>query len=574
MAFTSTKEAVENDKHQLHDALEEMRANASDPQRVYSRFVRMFDTLAASTEASQARAETLINAVLAPANTVKFLQELMVLHMSQEEIQWYLCRLLTLACTHSLRFQCQAGQLALWRDVFQARSTHPGSMRVLETSLRTYEALLNGNEFQVINARPTQKLIQEILATIDRFAYTKNTFSNKSRSCEEFRPEMVVGALRVLTTIYSSPRIQTLVEEKNEQFTEAIVSRLIATFAPVFLGGELDDVKLWLRMCRLQIQQHRGVVTSRLFLSTANAPHDEKPSKPWFVLLLEKWSDSPAVVYDFLTILTHMFALPLELGEHLEALARELLGKHKLLGRFCELLAKYNDTLTLVAQWQTSSTGEYHQTLTVLEIVRILQQWSAIDTTLKGFASCPQVKSLLIPTLITQLHASSKQIQSSFSSCKRQQALQMTLEILILLQKLTQVSVILKSALTSSKALQTTVHGLRKNRTAPVSPPSSAVAASRDQTSKSDTDLDALVKREATKLAHLLVAPVPDLRHSSTSKAPMTTISSSRQLQQPSTRLLLTKPGLNPARISTRQLSSSSSAAALALRSSYSSTKL
>lgn len=590
MAFTSTKAGDESDKRQLHDALEEMRANASDPQRVYSCLVRMLDTLAASADGpSRAHAELLVNAVLAPAGTVRFLQELMTLHMSQEEIQWYLCRFLTLACRHSLRFQCQAGQLELWSDVFQARSTHPGSMRVLKTSLQTYEALLNGNELQVLKARPAQKLIQEMLATIDRFVYTKSsTTGSKSRSCEAFRPEMVIGALRVLTTIYSSPRLQTLVE-KNAQFAEAIISRLIAAFTPIFLDGELDNVKLWLRMCRLQVQQHRTKAIPGFFLSSSlecqkqgreqlpyfDASRDGKLFKPWFVLLLEKWSDSPTIVYDFLAILTHVFAVPHELGEHLEALARELLEKHKLLLTMCELLARYHGTLTQGEQ-QTSSTGEYHLSLTVLEIIRVLRQWSAIETTLKSFAPCSQAKSLLILTLITQLYTSCEQIQATSSSSKRQQALQMTLEIVILLQKLSGASVSFRSALSSSKTLQASILELKKDHTVSVLP-SSSTATAHDKASKSDTDLDSLVKQEATKLAHLLVVPTADPRQSSTAKAPMKKITSS-QRQQPSTRLLLTKPVLSPTSVSTRQLASSSSssslAAAFALRSSCSSTKL
>lgn len=591
MAFTSTKAGDESDKHQLHDALEVMRANVADPQRVYSCLVRMFDTLVASADGpSQTRAELLVNAVLAPAGTIKFLQELMALHMSQEEIQWYLCCFLTLACRHSLRFQCQAGQLGLWSDVFQARSTHPGSMRVLETSLQTYEALLSGNELQVLKARPAQKLIQEMLATIDRFAYTKSsTTGSKSRSCEVFHPEMVIGALRVLTMIYSSPRLQTLVDEKNAQFAEAITSRLIATFSPIFLDGEFDDVKLWLRMCRLQIQQHHTKAIPGFFLSSSlesqnqgreqlpyfDASRDGKLSKPWFVLLLEKWSDSPTIVYDFLAILTHVFAVPHELDEHLEALAHELLEKHKLLLTMCELLARYHDTLTQGEQ-QTLSIGEYHLSLTVLEIIRVLRQWSAIETTRKSFAPCSQAKSLLVPTLITQLYTSCKQIHANSSSSKRQQALQMTLEIVILLQKLSQVSDSFRFVLSSSKTLQASVRELKKDHIVSVSP-SSSTATAYDKASKSDTDLDSLVKQEVAKLSHLLVVPAADPRQSSTAKTPMKKITSSQQ-QQPSTRLLFTKPVLSPTRVSTRQLasssSSSSSAAAFALRSSCSSTKL
>lgn len=561
MAFTSAKARPENDKRALHDALEEMRANASDPQRVYSCLVRMFDTLAASSSALPTQTELLVNAVVAPLSTVKFLQELMVLHVSQEEIQWYLCRIITLACRKSLRFQCQAGQLALWSDVFQVRSTHPSSMRVLETSLETYEALLNSNEFQLLTAQPAQKLIQEMLATIDRFAYMKS--SSKSRSCEELRPEMAVKALRVLTTIYSYPRLQALVEEKNASFAEAITSRLKSTFSPIFLENELVDVKLWLRMCRLQIQQHRLVAVPGLFLSTAA---DGNTIKPWFVRLLEKWSDVPAIVYDFLALLTLVFALPHELGEHLDALAHELLDKRKLLGTICELLARYPMSLS---QQTSSSSGEYHLTLTLLEIVRVLRQWSAIDTTLKSFASCSQVKTLLIPTLATQLHSSREQIQSpsslSSSSSKRQQALQMALEILILLQNLTKVSASFKSTLTSAETLQISVRELKMDRTASILP-----------SSTSDIDIDALVKREATKLAQLLVAPsaaANPSRQSSTAKAPIKKITSFQQ--QPSTRLLFTKPGLSPTRGSTRQLSSSSSStAARQLRSSCSATKL
>lgn len=510
---------MEYSKQQLRDALEDMRANASDPQRVYSCLVRAHDLLGAQPS----HAETLLNSVLSRADNVALLQELLRLHLQQEEIQWCLCRVLTLACSHSVRFQCQAGQLELWSDVFGLRSAHPTSLRVLESSLQLYEALLHRNEFHSLKARPAQRLIDEMLATIDRFSSINRV---ASRSSESFRPEMVVGAVRVLAAVYLSPRIQGLVEEKNKRFGTAIVSRLMATSA-IFLESE-RDVRLWLQLCRSQIQQHRGTAVSGFFLDD-NAPSTRKR---WFSLVLDKWSTNAAVMYDFVALLTLVFAVPHELGANLVgALASELLLKHDLLGAMCELLVTFC----------RAPGGDATAATTKLEIVRALRQWSAVDATRKVFAMTPQVTTLLVPTLVEQLQIAAEQLRRhakpSSSHGIPQQTLQLVLEVAIVLQQLPQqFTTNLRSALASSTLRQigndlstgdTTNHHRR------------------------DTALDALVTRELTKLEALLH------RSATSVKASLKKLASSKQRS------------LHPPSRATTVSSST-----LALRTSLSGTKL
>ncbi|KAF1317896.1 Leucine-rich repeat-containing protein, partial [Globisporangium splendens] len=312
-----------NVKQQFSQILDVMREHATDPQRVHTCLVQTHDLLD-----DHPQIQLLVDALLSLETTAKFLQELMQMHLNQEEIQWYWCRVLALGCNASLRFQCQVGRLALWADVCELRSAHPASSRMLLTSLHAYEALLRNNEHHVLQAKPAQKLIHEMLHTIDRFVQIQNQ-----------NGMMVVAAMRVVVTIYASPRLQSLVEDKNAlSFApgEAIVSRLLSTFA-VFLGKPCDT-SVWLQTCRLQLQQHTSSAVSGLFLL-----RKEEGIKPWFVLLVEKYATDHAIMYEYAVLFTYMFAVPDELGHAggLDALAHQLLERHDLLRHFCDAMNKH-----------------------------------------------------------------------------------------------------------------------------------------------------------------------------------------------------------------------------------------
>lgn len=552
MKTRSTKD-IEHEKQQLVQALDEMRAHASDAQCVYTCLVQMHDILDGHQQV-----HVLVNSVVSPAATVKLLQEVFHLHLHQEEIQWYWCRFLVITCKASLRFQCQAGRLELWSDVYEIRSTHPSSMRVSETSLLVYEALLNSNEYHVLKARPAQKMIQDMLHTIDRFAYTSEL---PSQSCQKDRPEMVILAMRVLASMYSSSRLVSLVEEKESTFADAIVSRMVSTFA-LFLERRCDT-KLWLRMCRLQVQQHGSTATLGLFFPkpasaspTEQSKQQTRPAvaswKPWFVHIVEKHGADAGIMYDYFALFTHLFALPHKLGSDLDVLTRELLENHNLLGTFCDVLGKYHEKQTTeTANHTPGAEGTSENQLTLLEILRVIRQWSSIGTMLMRFPKAPQVQTALIPALIAFL-------QRCTVPTKRN--LQFALDTLLIFQQLGSIASY-KNMLSASTPFQSAIHQLRKTLLG-------------SGGSSDDSDLDALVKRELKKAASLLVPPLQLQQHSSktsqlVSKPTVKAITSAQQSSRQKSGNSVRPP---PMRLSTRE--QSSTAVAITLRASASSHRL
>ncbi|KAF1317899.1 Leucine-rich repeat-containing protein, partial [Globisporangium splendens] len=408
-----------NVKQQLSQILDVMRKHATDPQRVYTCLVQTHDLLDGHPQI-----QLLVDALLSLETTVKFLQELMQMHLNQEEIQWYWCRVLVLGCNASLRFQCQVGHLALWADVYELRSAHPASSRVLLTSLHAYEALLRNSEHHVLQAKPAQKLIHEMLHTIDRFVQIQNQ-----------NGMMVVAAMRVVVTIYASPRLQSLVEDKNAlSFApgEAIVSRLLSTFA-VFLGKPCDT-SVWLQTCRLQLQQHTSSAVSGLFLL-----RKEEGIKPWFVFLVEKYATDHAIMYEYAALFTYTFAVPGKLGHpgDLDALAHQLLERHDLLRHFCDVMNKHYRIDTHEPQDHAATnatTASSTCDCTILEVVRVIRQWSSVDVMLQRFAkSFHHMKAVVLRVLIPTLEQTSS-TRSSVISMSRN--LQLALEILLLFQRL------------------------------------------------------------------------------------------------------------------------------------------
>lgn len=504
-------------KHVLDHALDDLSTCAADPQRVYSSLIAIHGALV-----EHSHRDVLVDSVLSRADAVALLCELLRSYVAHEEIQWCLCRVLVLACSSSLRFQCQLGQRALWTDVYHVRSAHPSSMRVLETSLELYDALLRGNEFHAIKARPAQSLIQEMLAAIDRFSQRATNSSgggsaSRTRAYEAWRPEMVIRATRVLAAIYASPRIQVLAEERNEAFAHAIVTRLVTTL-DVFVNCE-RDVRLWLQLARLQIQQHlRIAVPALLLLPVANASAVDAPM-PWFARVLDTWRDAPAVVYDVAALFTLVFAIPHELREHLDALNRALLlGPHSLLSVLSELLALYDsrqlsDSAAAATMMMMS---ELHLQLAMHEIARVLRMWSAEPATCVSFdAMAPRASKALVSTLTVRLQHSVTQIQqsldstSSSSSHQQQRALEHALELLLVLQHLVSSSRLFTASSKSksknrplgTQELTPVLQDLRQQL--------NALAAIGGTYDKRDTDLDALVRRALGALEKTLLRMPP-----------------------------------------------------------------
>ncbi|ETP55325.1 hypothetical protein F442_00111 [Phytophthora nicotianae P10297] len=140
------------------------------------------------------------------------------MHLREEEVQWALGRVISLACQASLRFQCQAGQLEMWNALFVMRSAHPQSIRVQEASLRSSEYLFRSNEVHITNLRP-QQYLDDLTGVMDRFLHIE-TPRRRAHT-------LVVLALRVLVALYSSPRSMALVLFTGENAMQVIEKWLL-----------------------------------------------------------------------------------------------------------------------------------------------------------------------------------------------------------------------------------------------------------------------------------------------------------------------------------------------------------
>ncbi|KAG2934399.1 hypothetical protein PC116_g1670 [Phytophthora cactorum] len=150
-------------KQEINDAVSELEARPTCIQRVYTNLTRVFNALADHPQVQLA-----VDSTLATQTRVRLLSELVQIHLRDEEVQWALGRVISLACQVSTRFQCQAGQLEMWNELFAMRSAHPQSIRVQEASLRASEALFRSNEFHITQLRPQQHL-DDLVDVMDRF---------------------------------------------------------------------------------------------------------------------------------------------------------------------------------------------------------------------------------------------------------------------------------------------------------------------------------------------------------------------------------------------------------------------
>ncbi|RAW42906.1 hypothetical protein PC110_g929 [Phytophthora cactorum] len=150
-------------KQEINDAVSGLEARPTCIQSVYTNLSRVFNALADHPQAQLA-----VDSTLATQTRVRLLSELVQIHLRDEEVQWALGRVISLACQVSTRFQCQAGQLEMWNELFAMRSAHPQSIRVQEASLRASEALFRSNEFHITQLRPQQHL-DDLVDVMDRF---------------------------------------------------------------------------------------------------------------------------------------------------------------------------------------------------------------------------------------------------------------------------------------------------------------------------------------------------------------------------------------------------------------------
>jgi hypothetical protein len=461
------------------NALVQLEASPSDAHKVYSSLTGIYNVLAEHPQAPLA-----VDSALATQKSVHLLRELVAVHLRQEEVQWALGRVISLAAQASLRFQCLAGQIQLWNELFDMRSAHPQSIRVLEASLRASEALFRSNEFNVAKLQP-RLLLDDLLGVMNRFLRVQ-TPRRRAHG-------LVVLALRVMVALYASPRPTGLLlfngesRSEGERWAREIARHMLESFA--VCSRDVGSIRTWLDMALLLHRQYPTQALEGLF--------SPAPSKAWwFVSVVERWQSQADVMSALLATLTRTFALPHQTigDEKRVALAERLIREQSLLHVVCGVLDHYHHVacrdLSLTCSQRSSSE------LVRLEAIRVVRQWSERPTLVPACEASSSVKTVLLPVLIDLLDLDATQPASSTPS-KR---LVVLLEVLLVLRHLSS-SRGLHGVLAGSAKLQTTLKWLRSG-TRPAS-------CSTDEGAQRDGELAALVAREARNLLALL-APGPN----------------------------------------------------------------
>ncbi|RAW25176.1 hypothetical protein PC110_g18404 [Phytophthora cactorum] len=455
-------------KQEINDAVSGLEARPTCIQSVYTNLSRVFNALADHPQAQLA-----VDSTLATQTRVRLLSELVQIHLRDEEVQWALGRVISLACQVSTRFQCQAGQLEMWNELFAMRSAHPQSIRVQEASLRASEALFRSNEFHITQLRPQQHL-DDLVDVMDRFLRIE-TPRRRAQA-------LVVLALRVLVALYSSPRSAGLMllsgesPMQGEKWMRKISRCMLDSFS--IFNRQVESIRLWLEMVLLLLRHFPFKATETLF-----SPVPRSEITWWFVAVIENWQFQAEMMSRLLASLTFLFALPYKtLEDKMQiCLAEKLICEQNLLNLLCSIIDHYHH-----ASRVTSSTEHETVMLVLLETIRVVRQWSERPSLVPRFEASHSVKDTLLPLLIETLKMQSK--QSSV----------IVLEILLVFRNLA-ASHSLRSVLAGFESLQTSLKWLRYGGTARTS--LSAAGDAHD-----DGNLDALVAREARSVHKLVVA--------------------------------------------------------------------
>ncbi|GMF31113.1 unnamed protein product [Phytophthora lilii] len=485
-------------KQEIHKALRGLEASPHDSQSVYTSLTSVFNVVV-----DHPQAELAVDSTLATQKNVQILRALIRMHLREEEMQWTLGRVISLASRASIRFQCQAGQLEMWNALFDMRSAHPQSIRVLEASLQATETLFRSNEFHVVKFRP-QQLLGDLIGIMDRFL--------RVQTPQRRAHKLVVLALRVLVALYSSPRPTGLLLFSGESPIEGtkwaceITKRMVDSFT-VF-NRYVDSVGAWLNMALLLLRQHPVQALDNLF-----SPAPAREITWWFILVVERWQAQTKVMNSLFATLSHIFALPHNtLGDEIQvSLADKLFREQSLLDLLCEVIDRYHTKVS------ASDSLPYDAMLVLLEAIRVVRQWSERPTLLARFKASRSVKATLLLVLIEQLHSTTKQSPTSPLSRKR---LVFVLEILLVLRRLATSST-LRGVLAASDKLQLSLKWLC------CKPSDGDTIAIMHE----DGDLPALVAREARAVLNLL-APTQEAAATSTAIVVTKAVAAPRKLQK------------------------------------------
>lgn len=474
----------------LTNAIDALHGGKNDPQAIYTSIVCLYDGL----QAHPAYQEILVDrTLLTPTTNVALMQTLMQQHLHHEEIQWFICRILSLVCQASFRFQCEAGKIGLWMQLHQIRSAHSLSLRVLETSLDTYHALLVGNEFHVHKARPAVLIIEEMLAAIDRFRLLSPS------TAQDVNPTMVAKALRVLCVVYASPRLVPLLEEHNTRFMHAIVDRMLLT-VDMLTKESAFAASAWLQLCLQLVKSHHEITVQLL------GSHIHSDGQ-WIQRIPVRWGDDPSIMLDYFMILTYVFALPAHFGDVL------VFDPEPLLPILFDLITKYQEKRNDERNKSDHATAD----MLVLEIVRLMRQWSMNAATRNRLTKERNTRSMLstwLVSMVEQLKLPSKTPTDE----------QLLLEMLLTVQNFGSVPAF-HSTLTASSKLLGLLQLMEKpkresaaaKRTLSAAAPQNHHTASVKMLTK-DNDIESLIIRELAKTIRLLSSPPSGSAKSSLSR--------------------------------------------------------
>ncbi|DBA02534.1 TPA: hypothetical protein N0F65_011006 [Lagenidium giganteum] len=413
-----------SDKRVVQSVLQHMAATICDPQELYHGLVQLLDHLQSPHRA----VATLLTEFLHPTldvdgqriSGVELLRRLTTQHLVQEEVVWYVCRLVAFGCTHCPRFQLECGKLSFWDNIRAVRSAFPSSLRILEASLDAYAKLLNGCEFHQVTSHPMEGLVPEMLETMAKHGWDR----------EHFQRVLVIKALHVLLAVYTSPRLASHCFQQQSHFPQVITMRMLEEF-PTF-RSEAETMHLWLRTSRM-LQQRAPITTAQFFAFDSNG----RAVTPWFVQVIELWRRNALVLLEFTTLFTQLFAVPSTVSSELITLTTGLLVDHDLLNNVCQIFHHWHQQAD---DANTSTTSSL-----VFELLRLFRQLTSVEVFHNVFSKANDVRQLLLPALAT--------VFATVAKCQQApHALRILIEILLIFRQLSAVPAF-HAALQSNRVL-------------------------------------------------------------------------------------------------------------------------
>ncbi|KAJ0392918.1 hypothetical protein P43SY_008723 [Pythium insidiosum] len=383
------------DRSRLQAALSSLAA-ASAPQDVYSSLAEIEGVLVAAQTRPDVL-QRLVTVCLAPSHVVRQLLEIAESYVSHEEIVCCMCHVVEVATRTSRRLQGELGLICWWRVLFDARSQHSESPRVLLASLRCEHALLANCELLQLQAT-TQfaALIDEKLQLIDRFTAAPSRRETEVAPHQD-RRSVVVESLRVLSALFASSRVAKSSEATATAVSSGILTRLESC---VCVAVGRDAAQLWLRVVCAQLQQHPRAAFQALASSSGLAG------------ILAQWRDDPEIIVDVCSVLSTAFPVASgpssrALGDalsavDLDAAVRGFVGDSSLIATLCECFAALRPTV--------ASASDERRRLARHDLTRVLRQLSAVSSIAALLPAVSTVKTALLPSVVQEIRETAERV--------------------------------------------------------------------------------------------------------------------------------------------------------------------